>query len=80
VDVSPGCVSDCDGSHEWAAAPALDRAGPHQPHHKHRLPDAQPWDLLLLPKWFGVLALFQLSYVAGTAIRLWWGDETEEHS
>jgi CheY-like chemotaxis protein len=32
------------------------------------------WDLMLVPKWFGALALFQLSYMMGVAIRLWFDE------
>jgi hypothetical protein len=36
------------------------------------------WKLMLLPKWIGVLAAFQLSHIAGAATRVWWSGSTEE--
>lgn len=38
------------------------------------------WDLSLLPKWAAVLALFQLSHLAGAAIRDWWDNTAEERT
>ena len=38
------------------------------------------WDLSLLPKWAAVLAVLQLSHLAGTAIRVWWYHRYEERS
>ncbi len=35
---------------------------------------ASPWHWLLLPKWFGLLTVFQLAYLGGAAIRLWMGE------
>jgi CheY-like chemotaxis protein len=32
------------------------------------------WDWLLAPKWFALLAAFQLAYLAGAAIRVSWSD------
>jgi hypothetical protein len=33
-----------------------------------------PWDLMLFPKWFGVLAVLQGSYLVGLAIRMSWDE------
>ena len=35
-----------------------------------------PWDLLLIPKWFGLLTLLQLAWLAGAVRRVQW-DERE---
>jgi CheY-like chemotaxis protein len=32
---------------------------------------ASRWDLLLVGRWFGLLAVFQLCYLAGAALRVW---------
>jgi CheY-like chemotaxis protein len=34
------------------------------------------WDLLLIPKLFGILALFQISFLIGAAARSWWDERT----
>src|SRR4051812_11463711 len=35
---------------------------------------ASPWDLMLVPKWFGALAVLQVNYLVAAACRLWWSD------
>lgn len=32
---------------------------------------ASPWDWLLLPKWFGLLTIYQLAYLTGAALQVW---------
>ena len=36
-----------------------------------------PWDLMLFPRWFGVLALLQGSYLVGLAVRTWSDDSQD---
>jgi hypothetical protein len=38
------------------------------------------WDLSLLTQWAAVLAVLQLSHLAGAAIRVWWCHQGEERS
>jgi CheY-like chemotaxis protein len=39
-----------------------------------------PWDWLLVPTWFGLLAVFQLAYLGGTVARIRWSKADESQA